>query len=154
MPNLLNLSPSPLSQKKTASRIESTGVRNRIQISKATAELLIDAGKGHWVIPRDDSVNVKGKGILHTFWLKPNDEFYGGGSELYTTTSGSASVMSNTEDTKNHELVAKTKRKTKLQQRPLKKNVEERIYSDRDRLIHWMSDLLLDHIKKIVSGGQ
>ncbi|CAB9521509.1 Receptor-type guanylate cyclase gcy [Seminavis robusta] len=53
-----------------ASRMESTGARNRIQMSRETAELLQDAGKGNWVVPRDDPVAVKGKGTLSTFWLQ------------------------------------------------------------------------------------
>jgi 3'5'-cyclic nucleotide phosphodiesterase len=31
--------------------------------------LLFKAGKSHWVQDRDDSVDVKGKGIINTFWL-------------------------------------------------------------------------------------
>ena len=33
----------------TAARIESTSVPGRIQLSKETGELVIAAGKGHWV---------------------------------------------------------------------------------------------------------
>jgi class 3 adenylate cyclase len=53
----------------TASRMESTGERNRIQVSDFTADLLSQAGKGHWLIPREDVVEAKGKGMLNTFWL-------------------------------------------------------------------------------------
>jgi class 3 adenylate cyclase len=53
----------------TASRMESTGARDRIQISSKTAQLLIAAGKSHWVTPRDDTITVKGKGEMETFWL-------------------------------------------------------------------------------------
>ena len=52
-----------------ASRMESTGVRGRIQVSQSTAALLTAAGKGHWLQPREDKVNAKGKGLLETFWL-------------------------------------------------------------------------------------
>ena len=37
----------------TASRIESTGIPTRIQLSQATTDLLIKAGKESWVKPRD-----------------------------------------------------------------------------------------------------
>jgi hypothetical protein len=50
--------------------MESTGIKDRIHISQATADLIIEAGKSHWVRPREDVVDVKGKGILRTFWLK------------------------------------------------------------------------------------
>jgi hypothetical protein len=52
-----------------ASRMESTGQRNKIQCSQATADLLIAGGKKHWVQPRDDLVNAKGKGVLQTYFI-------------------------------------------------------------------------------------
>jgi class 3 adenylate cyclase len=55
----------------TASRMESTGIPNRIQASTVTAELLIAAGKGSWVKPREDLVEAKGKGKLQTYWIEP-----------------------------------------------------------------------------------
>lgn len=36
----------------TASRMESTGLPDRIQISQDTANLLIDAGKAYWFVRR------------------------------------------------------------------------------------------------------
>jgi class 3 adenylate cyclase len=48
-----------LLQVNTASRIESTGQRNRIQVSQQTADLLIEAGKDNWVVPRKDLVEAK-----------------------------------------------------------------------------------------------
>lgn len=53
----------------TASRMESTGAGNRIQLSETTAQLLIDAGRSDWVKHRDDEVHVKGKGVVNTYWL-------------------------------------------------------------------------------------
>jgi class 3 adenylate cyclase len=52
----------------TASRIESTGVRNLIHVSMETANLLIEAGKGNWVKPREELVSIKGKGEIQTYW--------------------------------------------------------------------------------------
>jgi hypothetical protein len=54
----------------TASRMESTGISNKIQMSQETSELLIIARKHHWCIPREDKVCAKGKGLLSTFWLQ------------------------------------------------------------------------------------
>jgi Adenylate and Guanylate cyclase catalytic domain len=45
-----------------ASRMESTGLPGRIQVSAETAKLLIAAGKDAWVTPRDTKVFAKGKG--------------------------------------------------------------------------------------------
>ncbi|CAB9504460.1 Receptor-type guanylate cyclase gcy [Seminavis robusta] len=53
----------------TAARIESTGKKGRIQISSATANLIREAGKGAWVVPREDKVLAKGIGIVETCWL-------------------------------------------------------------------------------------
>jgi class 3 adenylate cyclase len=38
----------------TAARMESTGIRNKIQISQETADLLIIAGKVKWISRRED----------------------------------------------------------------------------------------------------
>jgi hypothetical protein len=53
----------------TAARMESTGQRDRIQISEVTASLLKDADKENWTKPRAEKVIAKGKGELQTFWL-------------------------------------------------------------------------------------
>jgi class 3 adenylate cyclase len=54
---------------KTASRIESTGTRDRVHISKRTADLLITAGKTHLINRRDQQIVAKGLGEFETFWL-------------------------------------------------------------------------------------
>jgi class 3 adenylate cyclase len=56
----------------TASRMESTGVGDRIQVSEHTAKLLRDAGKEDWLIAREDKVMAKGKGEMQTSWLCVN----------------------------------------------------------------------------------
>jgi hypothetical protein len=53
----------------TASRMESTGKRERIQISQETADLLFDAGKKNWITPREEKVVAKGKGVMQTYWI-------------------------------------------------------------------------------------
>jgi class 3 adenylate cyclase len=53
----------------TASRMESTSIPGRIQVSIETAKLIINDGKGHWLEERSDSVHVKGKGNMNTYWL-------------------------------------------------------------------------------------
>ena len=49
--------------------MESTGKAGKVQVSLETAELLREAGRGGWVLPRNDTVIAKGKGQLKTFWL-------------------------------------------------------------------------------------
>lgn len=53
----------------TASRMESTGKKNCIQISAETAKLLDIAGRSTWLKPREDKIVAKGKGDMDTFWL-------------------------------------------------------------------------------------
>jgi Adenylate and Guanylate cyclase catalytic domain len=55
----------------TAARMEQTGAMNMIQITQATADLLIAAGKEHWITPRETVIEVKGKGKLQTYWAHP-----------------------------------------------------------------------------------
>jgi class 3 adenylate cyclase len=54
----------------TASRIESNGMPNKIHISAETAQILIDSGKAHWLIAREDEIHAKGKGTLQTYWVR------------------------------------------------------------------------------------
>jgi len=55
----------------TASRMESTGKKGRIQLSQATARLLQAAGKARWIKSREQKIVAKGKGELTTYWVDP-----------------------------------------------------------------------------------
>lgn len=57
----------------TTARLESTGIPGMTHASKATADLLIKAGKRHWLTPRKELVQAKGKGELpQTYWVAIN----------------------------------------------------------------------------------
>jgi class 3 adenylate cyclase len=58
----------------TTSRLESTSLTGRVQLSRETADLLLAAGKASWVTPREESVFAKGKGVLDTYWLRVNED--------------------------------------------------------------------------------
>ena len=73
----------------TAARLESTSVPDRIHLSQELVQLLLEAGKSHWVKTREDKVLAKGKGILNTYWLEaaaPDlvDKSVGAGSISFT----------------------------------------------------------------------
>jgi hypothetical protein len=51
--------------------MESTGVCSKIHVSQSTVDLIIASGKGHWVTKRDDEIDVKGKGMMQTYWIEP-----------------------------------------------------------------------------------
>jgi class 3 adenylate cyclase len=53
----------------TASRMESTGLPRKIQVSQETADLLMAQGKKSWLTQRKDAVTAKGKGELVTFFV-------------------------------------------------------------------------------------
>jgi hypothetical protein len=101
--------------------MESTGRRGRIHISKTTADLIIAAGKGHWVKPREDIVEAKGKGTMQTYWLNP------------AATKGSSVASSEGAVS------------ARIYSSPVKDVGKE------ERLVQWMVDMLTEHMKKIVS---
>ncbi|CAB9499677.1 Receptor-type guanylate cyclase gcy [Seminavis robusta] len=53
-----------------ASRMESNGVKGRIHCSEETARILRVAGKGSWLVPREDKIVAKGKGELQTYFIE------------------------------------------------------------------------------------
>eukprot|EP00980_Cylindrotheca_fusiformis_P005307 scaffold1136_cov146-Cylindrotheca_fusiformis.AAC.20 len=60
----------------TAARMESSGERNRIQISQVTANLITEAGLAKWIIPRSTKLFVKGKGEMQTYWVRKNTKSF------------------------------------------------------------------------------
>ena len=110
--------------------MESTGVRDRIQVSQSMANALYKAGMSVWLKPHKDCINkAKGKGVLHTFWLNPSSS-----SKVHGSSSGS-------EEAKIHPHTTFSKEITEAEERNSRTN----------RLVDWMVDILLDHIRKIVS---
>lgn len=55
-----------------AARMEHHSAPNQIQCSEFTASLIKEAGREHWLRPREDKVTAKGKGELQTFWIAPH----------------------------------------------------------------------------------
>lgn len=53
----------------TASRMESLGLPSKIQVSQATRDLLVAAGLGESLIPREGTVKPKGKESMQTYFL-------------------------------------------------------------------------------------
>jgi hypothetical protein len=55
--------------------MESLGLRDKIQISQETANLLIEGGHGDMIVPRISMIHAKGKGDLQTYWFVMDDDF-------------------------------------------------------------------------------
>lgn len=108
----------------TASRMESTGQKGRIQVSENTASLLEQAGKGHWLRERTDKVYAKGKGELKTFWLTHDVQ----DSESTVSHETSDSFHKNQDDHKPFKIRLKPD--------------DEDVNSKKDRLIDWNVDVL------------
>jgi hypothetical protein len=104
----------------------SLGVRDRIHISQETADLLIAAGKEHWVTAREDAVQVKGKGEMWTFWVDPT---------VTKKKSVSSARSTSTEDIVDLENAC-------LKQEALKKS----------RLVSWMAGLFEKYLKDILAN--
>jgi class 3 adenylate cyclase len=139
----------------TAARMESTGVRDRVQISHVTADLLTVAGKAHWMTERQDVVDAKGKGGMRTFWLNPNNRKNscntnntgtGAGSSTMSDHSGlETSDLGNTEDYE-----SKRRRRTNAGGTVSSLSAANEREVKQYRLYDWMVDLLLERLKHMV----
>jgi hypothetical protein len=114
----------------TAARMESTGKRGKIQLSQSTADLLISAGKQSWICPREEVVTAKGKGTMQTYWL-----------ELGNSNTNHAEKPLN-----------KQSSISDSDSCDLKNESQFGISQKQARLIDWMSEVLLDYVKQIVSA--
>jgi class 3 adenylate cyclase len=114
----------------TASRMESSSAPNRIHASEQTVGFLSKANKSSWVLARDDTVHLKGKGTLQTFWLDPRREKTG--SVVSRRTSISSVALSHwipPVDPSNHD---------RLQRK--------------QRLIDWNVEVLYDLLSRLVTS--
>lgn len=115
----------------TASRMESTGKVNRIQVSQTTADLLRIAKKSHWLRARDEKVEAKGKGSMSTYWIFVSSEIsICGTTDLTKSTMSDDDFDASTRLTKkmeglinwNIEVLERLLKKTIARRRTLKRN--------------------------------
>eukprot|EP00934_Nitzschia_sp_Nitz4_P000009 Nitzschia sp. Nitz4//scaffold115_size69933//4295//7888//NITZ4_005995-RA/size69933-processed-gene-0.50-mRNA-1//1//CDS//3329533478//9//frame0 len=111
----------------TAARMESTGSRNKIQLSSETAALIKETDVNDiWVIPREDEVEAKGKGKLQTYWLAYANM---GVSQHRLSLSSDSSVGS-------------------FEVEMIPKDTEQK---KRNRSIDWTTDVLVGLLKRVVA---
>ena len=118
----------------TAARMESTGLKNRIQLSQQTADLInASSCKDVWVKPRETLIEAKGKGTLQTYWLE-------------YAAAGSGSLLSSIHDTSllSEDPEALIPRCTPEDMAAAKSEKME-------RLIDWNVDVLQSLLQKIVA---
>jgi 3'5'-cyclic nucleotide phosphodiesterase len=110
----------------------STGIKQKIQISSSTAALLVDAGKSHWIVPREDEVNAKGKGVLHTYWLNIQSS---------ATTSKALSDSDGSKDTG----------ESSTNECPTGATNFTTVNTQTAKMIDWVCELLQGQIKNVIS---
>jgi hypothetical protein len=153
-----------------ASRVEPTGARNKVHLSRETANLLIEAGKSHWVEMREDVITATGKGVLQTYWLKPKA---GSGTNRNSVASETSSDLDNSAHLKdlegedmdtalysrtldtigeskefNLELTSQEKKRRRTSRTI---EVDTDIHRRLDRLVDWNVEMLLSLLKKMVA---
>jgi len=155
----------------TASRMESTGQRNLIQVSQTTADMIITTGKQHWLTPRVEQVMAKGKGKMQTYWLKSRrresiissirqiaslrDVTSSGGKISTTDTVSVDSVTEHNLDNGNKR--GGRARSHKTNQWGLENGfggstaIEDQ---KEDRLIDWNADVMFGYLKKVTAQRQ
>jgi len=115
--------------------MESTGQRGRIQLAQSTADLLLLAGKERWIRPREDKVSAKGKGTMQTYWLEMD---------------GITKAVSNDGRKEPQNVGGNSIREASA----VGVSAPQQISTSRekhDRLVGWMTEVLLDYVKQIVS---
>ena len=148
----------------TASRMESTGLKTRIQISDVTAKLLREQGRSKWVHERESRISVHGKGMMQTYWLETRQE-----SESRTRESYKKFVLSNSnhtgdthgefsdDDTKLH---AGEVDATDEEEDSWGEEDDEAVLgnqgvakmSKKERLVEWNVEILSDLLKRIIAA--
>ena len=122
----------------TAARMESTGIKDRIQISLSTYEILVAAGKSDWVTPRNEVVRAKGKGIMKTFWL---DNY---SKRNLSSSDGSVSSISQQDFSKTALALSNSPSVTRQQKM-------ESMSKKQVRLVNWVVDILHEHIRNLLA---
>eukprot|EP00980_Cylindrotheca_fusiformis_P017448 scaffold5439_cov132-Cylindrotheca_fusiformis.AAC.7 len=124
----------------TCARIESTGQKNKIHLSKETADFLNNMGKGHWIIARGDKVTAKGKGELETYWLKSIK--VEGGDAVGSSLDDSGGSESTNDDHGEYSGLKKYRRQAAAAKRRNK--------DSHDRLVDWNVDVLSSLLRRVV----
>ena len=127
-----------------AARMESTGIKNMIHISKETADLLIGSGRGHWVTPRAESVHAKGKGQLQTFWLEVKND-----AAVSSSSEGESSSAFPREDQES--ILEKGPVSSSLEMKSDTGNNQTVLEPKARRLVDWNTDILLRILRDVVS---
>jgi len=78
--------------------MESNGAKEKIHVSQETADLIQAAGKSHWITPRKDKIQAKGKGELQTYWLEIKSDGNGSSVDMSNESESASDYSDVTED--------------------------------------------------------
>lgn len=125
----------------TAARMESSGLKDKIHISQETADLLIASGKNHWVTPRAEIIEAKGKGKMQTYWV-----------DIVKRSDGRSTISSDESRTSYDD--TNVFAAANLDENALMVDDKvQRLMSDKtNRLIDWNCDVLIRLLKQIVAA--
>jgi hypothetical protein len=115
-----------------AERMKDSGAPNKLHLSKDTADLIVEAGKAHWLTQREDMVEVKGIGQVIAFWLEIHHHHKHKRSSM-----NSASLLDNEQQGGNKEF-------------SVDKGYEasSSLVNKLDRLIDWNVDVLIQGLRR------
>lgn len=126
--------------------MESTCTPNRIQVSADFAKCLQTANKLHWIKPREDMVDVKGKGSMQTFWLE-----FSGDSALRKAEAEASSEEGNSEFSELQRNNCSSSDLFKSERAMSSGSSQRKLSPKVERLVDWNADLLTKILKEIVA---
>jgi class 3 adenylate cyclase len=138
----------------TASRMENTGRKDAIQVSQATADLLVEAGKVAWLTPRDDLVSAKGKGQIQTYWVTGASQRSQGRNSITGRTSQSMDDFSTELSMGSAEEKPESQAFSKASDSSNNNNKQQQSSSQtrkQSRLIDWQTDTLAKLLQQIIA---
>jgi 3'5'-cyclic nucleotide phosphodiesterase len=101
--------------------MESNSACAKIMCSQKTADLIISAGKGHWLSAQSDLVDAKGKGKMKCYWCNPTN--------VITASTQADHIRSPSKLSRKDSLFTDTRR----------------------RLVDWMAEMFEDLLNELVS---
>ena len=136
----------------TASRMESTGMPCRIQCSEATANLLIQGGKGHWIQSREEKVDAKGLGHVKTYWVLPRHHSSSSGG--HRSVSASVSVSDETTSSASNGPLKMMESFDVAFPERRRRTYHQELPDHRQRAVGWICDMLSKLLRGIVAHRQ
>eukprot|EP00980_Cylindrotheca_fusiformis_P005057 scaffold1072_cov124-Cylindrotheca_fusiformis.AAC.3 len=127
----------------TASRMESSGERDRIQVTQVTADLLKKAGFAKWLTPRSTKIYVKGKGEMQTYWVRKAKSPVPKGSDLKSETM---STVDETIESDGAESSGGSSGECALDPEDI------RVLTKTERLVEWDVALLTSLLQQIIAS--